>query len=177
MAQVTFAPLRRTTLRDQSSQSPSLRFRPRLRRGSFVLTLILGSLQMGHPWPSAAQSASMPIAPPNQRQDSAFTHVAIGGVRTIAQKSTAVRCLTGSPDDLCITMSARVGMHPGTLRARSPMCRTGPGFHKTHTNKNAPGLSTGGVFVQRGLSIKPWLSWQRGYARLRPGSSCEDGST
>ncbi|WP_424823450.1 hypothetical protein, partial [Pseudomonas viridiflava] len=54
------------------------------------LTLIRGSLQMGHPWPSAAQSASMPIAPPNQRQDSAFTHVAIGGVRTIAQKSTAV---------------------------------------------------------------------------------------
>ncbi|WP_205965894.1 hypothetical protein, partial [Pseudomonas viridiflava] len=40
-----------------------LRFRPRLRRGSFVLTLIRGSLQMGHPWPSAAQSASMPIAP------------------------------------------------------------------------------------------------------------------
>ncbi|WP_206217630.1 hypothetical protein, partial [Pseudomonas viridiflava] len=32
-------------------------------RGSFVLTLIRGSLQMGHPWPSAAQSASMPIAP------------------------------------------------------------------------------------------------------------------
>ncbi|WP_205904988.1 hypothetical protein, partial [Pseudomonas viridiflava] len=30
---------------------------------SFVLTLIRGSLQMGHPWPSAAQSASMPIAP------------------------------------------------------------------------------------------------------------------
>ncbi|WP_205978136.1 hypothetical protein, partial [Pseudomonas viridiflava] len=29
----------------------------------FVLTLIRGSLQMGHPWPSAAQSASMPIAP------------------------------------------------------------------------------------------------------------------
>ncbi|MEE3917690.1 hypothetical protein V2I80_27000, partial [Pseudomonas viridiflava] len=48
--------------------------------------LIRGSLQMGHPWPSAAQSASMPIAPTNQRQDSAFTHVAIGVVRTIAQK-------------------------------------------------------------------------------------------
>ncbi|WP_424108296.1 hypothetical protein, partial [Pseudomonas viridiflava] len=41
--------------------------------------------QMGHPWPSAAQSASMPIAPPpNQRQDSAFTHVAICGVHAIA---------------------------------------------------------------------------------------------
>ena len=84
MAQVAFAPLRRATLRDQSSQSPSLRFRPRLRRGSFVLTLIRGSLQMGHPWPSAAQSASMPIAPRIQRQDSAFTHVAICGVHAVA---------------------------------------------------------------------------------------------
>ncbi len=54
---------RRLTLRGQSKQSLLLRFRPRLRRGSFVLTLIRGSLQMGHPWPSAAQSASMPIAP------------------------------------------------------------------------------------------------------------------
>ena len=36
-----------------------------------------------------AQCSSIGIhadCPPNQRQDSAFTHVAIGGVRTIAQK-------------------------------------------------------------------------------------------
>ncbi len=57
-----FAP-RRLTLRGQSKQSLLLRFRPRLRRGSFVLTLIRGSPQMSHPWLSAAQSASMPIAP------------------------------------------------------------------------------------------------------------------
>ncbi|WP_205901477.1 hypothetical protein, partial [Pseudomonas viridiflava] len=43
--------------------------------------------------PSMAQCSSIGIhadCPPNQRQDSAFTHVAIGGVRTIAQKSKAV---------------------------------------------------------------------------------------
>ncbi|WP_424809114.1 hypothetical protein, partial [Pseudomonas viridiflava] len=54
--------------------------------GSFVLTLIRGSLQMGHPWPSAAQSASMPIAPPNQRQNSAFTRVAFCGVHATARQ-------------------------------------------------------------------------------------------
>ncbi|WP_122860409.1 hypothetical protein, partial [Pseudomonas viridiflava] len=39
--------------------------------------------------PSMAQCSSIGIhadCPPNQRQDEAFTHVAIGGVRTIAQK-------------------------------------------------------------------------------------------
>ena len=61
-----------------------LRFRPRLRRGSFVLTLIRGSLQMGHPWPSAGSIGIHADRPPNQRQDSAFTHVAICGVHDIA---------------------------------------------------------------------------------------------
>lgn len=45
------------------------------------------------------------------------------------------------------------------------------------TNKNAPGLATGGVFIQPELRLSSWLSWQRGYARLRRGSSCADGST
>ncbi len=109
MAQVTFAPLRRATLRDQSSQSPSLRFRPRLRRGSFVLTLIRGSLQMGHPWPSAAQSASMPIAPriSARTQPSPTSQSAVSALSR--KKARQCRCLTGWPDNLCITMSALRG--------------------------------------------------------------------
>ena len=127
-----FAP-RRLTLRGQSKQSLLLRFRPRLRRGSFVLTLIRGSLQMGHPWPSAAQSASMPIAPriSARTQPSPTSQSAVSALSR--KKARQCRCLTGWPDDLCITMSAgawgrsgisstlivpmlRVGMHPGTLR-------------------------------------------------------------
>ncbi len=79
-----------------------LRFRPRLRRGSFVLTLIRGSLQMGHPWPSAAQSASMPIASPNQRQDSAFTHVAICGVHDIAVQKRISAAVSPDSQMTCV---------------------------------------------------------------------------
>ncbi len=100
-----FAP-RRLTLTEQSEQTPSLRFRPRLRRGSFVLTLIRGSLQMGHPWPSAAQSASMPIAPriSARTQPSPTSQSAVSALSR--KKARQCRCLTGWPDDLCITMSA-----------------------------------------------------------------------
>ncbi len=106
MAQVTFAPLRRATLRDQSSQSPSLRFRPRLRRGSFVLTLIRGSLQMGHPWPSATQSASMPIAPriSARTQPSPTSQSLVCALP--CQKAWQRCCLVGEQVDLCITTSA-----------------------------------------------------------------------
>ncbi len=72
------------------------RFRPRLRRGFFVLTLIRGSLQMGHPWPQCSSIGIHADCPPNQRQDSAFTHVAFCGVHAIGlQRPTSA---VASPD-------------------------------------------------------------------------------
>ncbi len=103
-----FAP-RRRTLTGQSTQTPVLRFRPRLRRGSFVLTLIRGSLQMGHPWPSAAQSASMPIAPESAPGLSLHPRRDLRCSCHRATKAHQCCCLTGWPDDLCITMSALRG--------------------------------------------------------------------
>jgi len=56
---------------------------------SFVLTLIRVAAT-GHPWPGAAQSASMPIAPRISARTQPAPYVAFGGeVATVGEK----RCL------------------------------------------------------------------------------------
>ncbi|AVB19819.1 hypothetical protein BKM03_11640 [Pseudomonas avellanae] len=69
-----FAP-RRLTLKDQSRQSPSSVSGP-TSSGSFALSLIRGSLQRAIPGP--VQLARRPAShPPDQRQSSAVTYVAL----------------------------------------------------------------------------------------------------
>ncbi|WP_214654173.1 hypothetical protein, partial [Pseudomonas triticifolii] len=60
--------------------------------------------------PSMAQCGSIGIhadCPPNQRQNSAFTRVAIGGVLTTAlKKRVSAAGLFSEPNDLAVTTSA-----------------------------------------------------------------------
>ncbi|RMP78699.1 hypothetical protein ALQ15_05445 [Pseudomonas syringae pv. actinidiae] len=60
--QVTFAPLRRLTLRDQSKQSPRSCFRPDF-VGFLRPVTDPGAAATGHPWPGAACSASCLASP------------------------------------------------------------------------------------------------------------------
>ncbi|MDY0919222.1 hypothetical protein SOM64_20945, partial [Pseudomonas viridiflava] len=69
----------------------------RLRYAQTMLVLVFT-----HSGPSAAQSASMPIAPPNQRQDSAFTHVAICSVHTIALKKHISTAASPDSQMICV---------------------------------------------------------------------------
>ncbi|WP_122691190.1 hypothetical protein, partial [Pseudomonas viridiflava] len=71
-------------------------------RGSFVLTLIGGGAANGQ---SMAQCSSIGIhadCPPNQRQDSAFTHVAICGVHDIAVQKHVSAAFSPDSQMTCI---------------------------------------------------------------------------
>ncbi|RMR16481.1 hypothetical protein ALP89_100667 [Pseudomonas syringae pv. persicae] len=90
MTQVTFAPLRRPTLRDQSRQSPSSVSGP-TSSGSFALSLIRGPPQRAIHGP--VRLARRPAShPPDQRQDSAVTYVALCVVSAIVIKQRFHLC-------------------------------------------------------------------------------------
>ncbi|MCI3945277.1 putative membrane protein [Pseudomonas syringae] len=81
LTQVTFAPLRRLTLRDQSKQNPGSVSGP-TSSGSFALTLIRRSPQRAIHGP--VRLARRPAShPPDQRQRSAVTYVALCVVTAI----------------------------------------------------------------------------------------------
>ena len=62
---VTFSLLadRRPVQRESNQRESTPRIRPRLRRGSLAPSTLRGYAAKGHPWPIAALSASMPLAP------------------------------------------------------------------------------------------------------------------